>query len=275
MSLPDVPAGSVGGARLGAPDGLFVLRPASGGRLAVDIGPNPGAISINAMVVQPDGKALLAGGTGRALAIQRINTDGSLDATFSNGSTDLVWDGGDGIASYAPNNSGGFSRSAVALQADGKIVAVGSSRFNFADNADFALARVNPDGTLDATFGTGGIVTTNLAGSDAAYAVAVQSDGKIVAAGGSNQAANNLDTTAAVVRYIINGTLDTTFGTAGKLNLNLGTTGDTFGAIALQADGKIVLGGSGRRGHPDDDPAAPAGLQRARLHRGHGGHHLH
>ena len=80
----------------------------------------------------------------------------------------------------------------VVVQADGKIVVAGGAKTSRSE--DFALARYNANGTLDATFGTGGKVTTDFAGNDdAAFAIALQQDGKIVAAGGANGGRSRTD----------------------------------------------------------------------------------
>ncbi|MFO1486771.1 MAG: choice-of-anchor D domain-containing protein [Verrucomicrobiaceae bacterium] len=129
---------------------------------------------------------------------------------------------------------------AIAVQADGKIVLAGEANISGGD--DFALARHNADGTLDTSFGTGGKVTTPFAGTlDWARAVAIQPDGKIVAAGSSGSGSGTDD--FAVARYLANGTLDTTFSGDGKLTVSLGGN-DDVSALCLQTDGKIVVVGS-------------------------------
>jgi len=142
---------------------------------------------------------------------------------------------------------------AVAVQADGKIVAVGSAD---GGSADFAIARYNPDGTLDTTFDTDGKVDITLGGIDKATAVAVQADGKIVVAGYTNgTGATEFD--FAVVRLNPDGSLDTTFDADGKvlIGFNIGGAGrqdDKANAVAIQADGAIVLAGSVERAGLDD-----------------------
>jgi uncharacterized delta-60 repeat protein len=152
------------------------LDPAFGGgdgKVTTDFGDVDRA---DGVAIQADGKIVVAGSAGGAggpdFAVARYNTDGSLDPTFD----------GDGkvTTDFASNHDQGF---AVALQADGKIVVAGEA---FLMDLDFALARYNTDGSLDATFGGGdGKVSTDLGLSenDAALAVAIQADGKIVAAG--------------------------------------------------------------------------------------------
>jgi uncharacterized delta-60 repeat protein len=143
---------------------------------------------------------------------------------------------------------------AMALQPDGKIVAVGG--FN---EDEFSLARYNTNGTLDSTFGTGGKVTTDLSGhdpnigTDEAHAVAIQPDGKIVAAGFAGAFPNSGGNYGnfGVARYNPDGSLDTTFGTGGMVITAVGDFGGPGFALALQTDGKIVVGGRASTSDPD------------------------
>jgi uncharacterized delta-60 repeat protein len=137
----------------------------------------------------------------------------------------------------------------VAVQADGKIVAAGYSE-NPNDNAsDFVLARYNADGALDPGFGSAGKVRTVFGPSseDAAFAVAVQPDGKIVAGGGSYTPDPDSSTDFALARYNSDGSLDSTFGGGtGKVLTNLLRT-EFATSVAIQPDGKIVAAGMTRR----------------------------
>ena len=187
-----------------------------------------------AVAVQSDGKIVVAGyatisATGRDFALARYNADGTLDTSFS----------GDGkVTTAIASGSGSDEASAVAVQSDGKIVAAGSS------GNDFGLARYNADGTLDDTFGTivsgstrSGKQTTDFAsGLDVAYAVAVQSDGKIVAAGRASAL-------FGLARYNANGTLDTGFDSDGKVTTAISSGDDAAHAMAVQSDGKMVVAG--------------------------------
>jgi uncharacterized delta-60 repeat protein len=127
---------------------------------------------------------------------------------------------------------------AVLVQPDGKIVAGGSSG---PFGVDFALARYNPDGTLDTSFGSGGRVTTNLGGACFLLALALQADGKIVAAGGvSSSDPFNIFT---VARYRTDGTLDPAFGISGRA-ASINVFGENYVlGLAIQRDRKIVAGG--------------------------------
>jgi uncharacterized delta-60 repeat protein len=189
-----------------------------------------------ALTLQPDGKIVAAGenqnGTSHEFALARYNGDGSLDATFDT----------DGRVTTAIGNIWSVGR-AIALQSDGKIMVAGSSVIGI--GSDFALARYNFDGSLDTTFGTNGMVTTDIGNSDdLSSAVAIQPDGKIVVAGSSFSGGNN---DFALARYNSDGSLDTTFDTDGKVTTDLGGN-DVGYAIAIQPDTKIVVAGS-----KDDD----------------------
>ena len=121
----------------------------------------------------------------------------------------------------------------VALQPDGKIVTVGTS------NGNFLVARFNPDGSLDSSFDTDGIQTVDFGGTESANALAIQPNGSIVVVG-----TTSVGTSIAVARLTSTGALDTSFDADGKLTIDLGTSGESGNAVALQADGKIVIAGS-------------------------------
>ncbi len=160
---------------------------------------------------------------------------GSLDTTF--GTTGKV------TTSMGP---GADKIYALALQPDGKIVAGGIQNITGIDN-DFALARYNPDGSLDTTFGTGGKVTTPIGnGDDQLKAILIQSDGKIVASGPTDSdPTTSVIFDAALVRYNTDGSLDTSFGTAGIVTSRFGPPGYLFvvNAIGIQSDNKLVVAG--------------------------------
>lgn len=131
----------------------------------------------------------------------------------------------------------------MAVQADGKVVVVGSTLSADYTNSDFAVVRYLASGALDTTFGTGGKVMTGIGtGNDIAFDVAIQADGKIVVAGETNDSSGS-NANFAVVRYNANGTLDTTFNTTGKVVTGIGSLDDYATCIGIQSDGKIVVGG--------------------------------
>jgi uncharacterized delta-60 repeat protein len=130
----------------------------------------------------------------------------------------------------------GNGANAVAVQPDGKIVVAGFALPNNVIDFDFALARYNLDGTLDKSFGGDGIVTTDLGGQqDDALAVAIQSDGKIVAAG-------DTDKGVAVARYLPNGNPDVTFNGTGAVVQDLGMEAH---GVAVTPGGNVLVAGSG------------------------------
>ena len=202
----------------------------------------PGLAAVpSAVVIQPDGKIVVAGGAFPLFTflgnfeLVRYNPNGSLDRSFGNGGI---------VTTTFPEGS---YANAVALQPDGKIVAAGSVFVDFiigeASDIDFALARCNPDGSPDGTFGNGGQVSTDFFGlEDDAFSVLIQPDGKIVAVGSADNSATYYDFAAA--RYLSNGMIDTTFGGAGKVSTDFGDQNfDRARSAALQPDGKIVAAG--------------------------------
>jgi uncharacterized delta-60 repeat protein len=210
-----------------------------GGKVRTDF---PGLAAVpSSVVIQPDGKIVVAGGAfplftfAGNIEVVRYNRNGSLDTSFGDGGI---------VTTHFPEGS---YASDVALQADGKIVVAGTVFVDFvigdSSNTDFALARYNTDGTPDDTFGNGGQVSTDFLGvEDDAFSVLIQPDGKIVAVGSANDSATFYDFAAA--RYLSDGTLDTTFGVAGKVRTDFGDQNfDRARSAALQPDGKIVAAG--------------------------------
>src|SRR5262249_39721673 len=148
----------------------------------------------------------------------------------SNGTLDNSFDG-NGII-WTDFYDGNDDAYAMIQQPDGKIVLAGTSLEDDTWNYDFALARYSSEGVLDSSFGTDGKVITDLGnGGEVVYSLALQQDGKILAAGGSS---GNF----ALLRYNTNGILDSTFGNGGQQLTDLGGT-DCANSIAIQPDGKI------------------------------------
>jgi uncharacterized delta-60 repeat protein len=160
---------------------------------------------------------------------------------FSNaGDLDTLFSGGKVVTDLLGGNDYGF---AVAVQNDGKILVAGQTDSGGSKGNDFAVIRFNSNGSRDTTFGTNGLVTTDLGStSDAAYAMALQSDGKIVVVGQTSTIGTSSD--FAIVRYSTNGTLDATFGTGGKVITDFAGGADQADGVALTADGHIVVSGS-------------------------------
>ncbi|WP_334029271.1 delta-60 repeat domain-containing protein [Nocardia terpenica] len=131
---------------------------------------------------------------------------------------------------------------AVALQSDRRIVVAGSTQ-DPAQGDNLAILRYTGDGKLDASFGTGGKVSTDFGGkSDIARAVSIQSDGRVVAVRTSH--GTGTGDNIALARYTSNGTLDHSFGTDGKVSTDLGTQADHANAAAIQSDGRIIVAGT-------------------------------
>lgn len=156
--------------------------------------------------------------------------DSDLDPSFD----------GDGIVT---TDHGEFEQiNDIAIQPDGKIVAVGHSGIlhdTIQEPLSMMIARYNADGSLDATFGSGGIVTTDIGAYAKAFAVAIQTDGKIVTGGRSGTV---LQSDFTLVRYNPNGSLDTSFGTGGIVITSFGASSE-IQDVAIQADGKILVTG--------------------------------
>jgi uncharacterized delta-60 repeat protein len=220
-------------------DGTLDITFGSKGRVRTDF---PGLAAVpSSVVIQPDGKIVVAGGAFPLFTflgnfeVVRYNPNGSLDTSFGDGGI---------VTTIFPQGSYAFD---LALQSDGKIIAAGTVFVDFnpgdSSNTDFALARYNPDGTLDTSFGSGGTVTSDFVGAeDDAFSILVQPDGKIIAVGSANSPVDYYNFAAA--RYLANGTLDSAFGTGGKVQTDFGDHNfDRARSAALQSDGKIVAAG--------------------------------
>jgi len=217
----------------GSAEGMFALtRYTSSGQLDTGFG-NQGIVlttignnsTINGIAVQTDGKIVAAGYTEKNsdFAIARYTSSGVLDTSFG---------GGDGIEItdfYTDNDRA----TAVKIQSDGKIVAVGLS-VDLDLSTNFAIARYNSNGSLDTSFnGSGKVTTLTECGADA---LGIQSDGKIVVTG-------SLDD-IYLARYTTSGVLDTTFGTNGIVTTNIGGNYDNAYDLAIDAAGRILISGS-------------------------------
>ncbi len=213
----------------GRVDGDFALaRYSANGTLEFSVTTDFGGVFNEAqnIVLQPDGAIVVSGkpiGDSDYTDIARYDADGNLDSSFgSAGKLTLV---------------GQTVGAGLALQPDGKLVLVGSTLPTgpTAATIDFALTRLNSDGSPDTTF-QGGTVTTDFGGQrTSANAVAVQADGKIVVVGSEGD--------FAVARYDTDGKLDTSFADGGKLEIDFFRFPDIAESVAIQPDGKIVVGG--------------------------------
>jgi uncharacterized delta-60 repeat protein len=199
--------------------------------------------SAQAVAIQSDGKIIAAGiGTEtiggvfvRVFAVARYKPDGGLDATFGAGGKVMTRIGESDLASD------------IAIQADGKIVVVGQTLTEFGDD-DFAVVRYNSDGTLDEDFDADGKAAADFgARNDSANAVAIQPDGKIVVVGQMERqtVAGALEKGFGLARFTIDGELDTSFHSNGITSTEFTEGIDIAQDVAIQADGRIVVAGSG------------------------------
>ncbi|AVH73051.1 NHL repeat-containing protein [Nostoc sp. 'Lobaria pulmonaria (5183) cyanobiont'] len=215
-------------------DGSLDTSFGNGGKVITSM--SNGQDFIASILIQPDGKIVVTGSAmningNNNFILARYNSNGSIDTNFgSNGKVITDFPGTDDFAN------------SVALQSDGKIVVAGSTG-NIGANGDFALARYNSDGTLDANFGNGGKVVTDLGSSnDVGQSLAILQNGKIVVSGFAQNGSDRRDFALAV--YNSNGSLDTSFGNSGKVITPVASSYSQNTAVAVQSDGKIVVSGS-------------------------------
>ena len=236
-------------------DGQLDQTFGQGGQAVVNVAVGGKAVEVaRAVVVQPDGKILIAGpvekdpkATGPAakdtnIAILRFDAAGKPDPAFGKGGT-AVLDIGPGKAvgeSYVADNSWG-----MAALANGRVVVFGSVAAKDRDDADYAIVGLTSAGVLDSGFGTKGITTVDVKGAtDNARGVVVQPDGKLVFAGYSRDSEGVIN--PVIIRTTADGKLDTGFGKDGVATDAVvpGGVAEAY-AIALQGD-KFVLAGYGR-----------------------------
>jgi uncharacterized delta-60 repeat protein len=203
------------------------------GKVATDFGGGQdGAYDVE---LKGDGKIVAAGesrqGGASYVALARYNLGGSLDPTFG--------EGGKVLTTFQPSNIAGAG--AVLLQADGKIVVGGHAGRRFA--SAFALARYLPDGALDPSFGSGGRVITPIPrrDNDRVFALAVQPDGKLVAAGGSFERESDV----VLARYNQDGSLDPSFEGDGIVVASFRPVDMVPLHLFVQRDGKLLAAGYG------------------------------
>ena len=205
------------------------------GRVTVDFGDLNNGAGNHGLAIQTDGKIVIAGfmdnGSDYDFAVYRLNPNGSLDPTFH----------GDGKLNFGFGSGRYDIGMDLAIQSNGKMVVVGETCDAGASNCNFAIARVNADGILDTTFSGDGKTVTNFGADDHGFAVAIQSNGRIVAAGTSDGPSDDY---FAVARYTSNGNLDASFHADGKVLTNLSPGLSNGGRdLAIQSDGKILVAG--------------------------------
>jgi uncharacterized delta-60 repeat protein len=181
---------------------------------------------INGVTVQEDGKIVIAGNSFASgvhnFAVGRYNANGSLDSSFDN---DGILTGTFGYTSFATS---------VAIQTDGKILVGGYSSINAATVA--AMARYNPDGSLDNSFDGDGKLSDIFGTPSSINSVVIQTDGKILAAGSGPNG-------FAIARLNTDGSFDNSFDGDGRQSIPFSSSFDAANAMALYNDGRILLAG--------------------------------
>jgi uncharacterized delta-60 repeat protein len=218
----------------GTSDNVLMMRFEKNGKLDLTFG-KKGKLewalrgNIGAITTQPDGKIIVGGGTSNYDFIARLLVNGRLDSTF----------GKEGILKLEANKKLGLIND-IKMLANGKILAAGIARV-IDEKDDFGMVQCDANGTLDETFGTGGIVKTDLeGGADQLNAIVIQPNGQIIALGEDWNIPKNTSV-FALIRYHPNGTIDKTFGKEGILRTDFAQNelqGIKQGI--LQPDGKII-----------------------------------
>lgn len=202
------------------PDGTIDTSFGSSGEVITSLG--SGTDMIYSVAIQSNGQIVVAGRSNwTGFALSRYNSDGSLDTTF----------GDDGTV-VTPN---GLLATGLAIDASGNLVVAGSTY------GQMAVARYTPDGTLDSTFGTDGIATISTPGATWSPSVAVEPDGQILVSGTGFDGTKN---DFGLMQFNSDGSVDTTFGDDGVVLTSVGTSSDIASAMALQANGKILVAGT-------------------------------
>ena len=215
-----------------------------------------------AALLQSNGKIVLGGygseGSQTGFFLKRLTEKGLTDSSFGNYGTKVI-----DIAFFDEVTS-------LALQADGKIVAVGSSYLFFVRDEDFkvfynmnfSITRILPNGDIDSSFGDNGIVQTDFGGVEEAYSVAIQKDGKILVGGSTGALPPSQNVPKfLLVRYLPDGKIDSTFGVKGKVSTIFNSsTDDIIKKVLCLTDGSILVCGTinGARGINDSGDFALA-----------------
>lgn len=201
----------------------------------------------NALVRQPDDKLLMIGQAYTRtdpprffFAVARYSADGTLDRDF--GTNGILLDDLGGRDNHALGGT---------VDGEGRIIVVGGVARPDGQQGAFAVVRYRRDGTRDASFGDGGLVTTPFGGKGSgaayAYAAAIDPDGKLVVSGRNQDCPQGQSQcnplVFSVARYDESGGLDTGFGASGKVEARIGLNTDEPWGLAIQPDGKVVVGG--------------------------------
>lgn len=204
------------------------------------------------VALQPDDKIVVGGVSDRSdsrdFALARYGSDGALDESFGDG----------GVATMPLRPLSADIMHGVVIEPDGAIVASGvtfDDAVTVGPNGDFMLARFNPQGRLDPSFGVGGVTVTDFGRGtyDEPYAMVRQDDGRIIlggytfgaagSGGGDDSAVPYGADQLAMARYRPDGLLDDTFGQGGTVVLDAGTLDEEIHGLALTPNGKIVAAG--------------------------------
>lgn len=206
--------------------GLLDTNFGTGGILEYNVGDLDA--DAKAVAIQSDGRTLISGDANSVIGFARLNGNGTYDTSF----------GSNGKLLFAVSNYACHVH-ALTLLPDGRFLIAGSATINGKDNV--LLARFLSNGVPDTTFGTTGVVTTAV-GTNSAYAQAIrlQNDGKILIGGGAPFSGQNA---FLVMRYMANGTLDTSWNGTGFNVTGVGANGDQLAGVTVLADGKVMAGG--------------------------------
>ena len=237
-----------------------VLRLNSNGSLDNTFGSNgiaafpleaPGFTNAQSVLLQSDGNLVVVGNASRnintnfnqdVLVFRVLSSNGGLDPNFNSGN--LLTLAPTTLERGTADNVDSAIR--AALQADGRVVIVGNAADTNFTASDVLALRLNADGTLDNSFGGNGVVLTNVnGGEDAARAVAIQANGRIVVAGFADRSASDAANDSLILRYNADGSLDTTWSGDGILTVTNGVSGaEEAYDVALQSTGRVLVAAS-------------------------------
>ncbi len=219
--------------------------------------PANGSFSAYAATLDANSRIVIAGNT--AQVVDGVNqVDFGVARVTNAGVVDTSFGGGDGVSSAALSISTDIAK-AVTVAPGGRIVIGGTvSRPATATKyTDFGLAAFNDDGSIDNTFGTNGTTITRFGPEVGATSeinkLAINFDGKVVAAGRAFTYTNSEGNDFALARYNVDGSLDTTFGGDGRVTTRVGGGFDSASAVQIQDDGKLVVGGTAGSGNENGE----------------------
>ena len=235
-------------------DGTLDTTFGVGGKVSTNIVPNSNSNDrVGGVTLQEDGKILVSGATivsgqGNNVAIARYNTDGSLDTTFGNGGV-FNFDVSTVAGTTGTSDDYGFELEVV----DDQIILVGRSKHYLSNPStwDLLVVKLDQNGqNFDATFGTDGVVTTDIAlDRDYGYSVGVQSDGKILVGGYAAEGSALGGWNMVVARYLPDGTLDTTFGpNGGYVTYSTSGSQESLFDVLVKEDDSFYVAGYGNHG---------------------------